>query len=290
MSAESGANVLTEWATPHVGLSLAVDEILCEETTPFQQIQIAESKQYGRMLVLDGVFQTSVKDEWTYHEMIAHVPLMLHPRPERVLIIGGGDGGVAREVCRHDCVTHVDMCEIDGRVIELSKEYFPTIAKVLLDPPEKLHVHVGDGIAFTAKAKDFYDVIIIDCSDPIGPGEGLFTREFYQSALAALRKDGLIVQQSESPIVQQHLVHDVYAAMKDVFPIVRCYLAGVPIYPECLHSFMLASKKYDPLTAEVTREAPQPMRCYNAGLQKSAFVLPNYVKDCLSGRGNCFEG
>ena len=281
--------VLTEWATPDVGLSLGIDKILHEEKSAFQQIQIAESRQYGRILVLDGVFQTSVKEEWTYHEMISHVPLMLHPHPERVLIIGGGDGGVAREVCRHESVTQVDLCEIDERVIELSKEYFPTISKVLLDPPEKLHMHVGDGIAFAAGVKDFYDVIIIDCSDPIGPGEGLFTREFYKSAFEALRKDGLIVQQSESPIVQQHLVHDVHAAMKDVFPIVRCYLASVPIYPECMHSFMLASKAYDPLTAEITRKAPAPMRYYNENVQKAAFALPNYVKDCLAGRGNCFE-
>ena len=195
---------ITEWSTPNLGQTVKITKMLHEETTPYQHIQIAESLQYGRMLVLDGVFQTSEKDEWTYHEMISHVPLMLHPHPERVLIIGGGDGGVAREVCRHECVTQVDLCDIDGRVIDLSKEYFPEIAKVLLDPPAKLHVHVGDGIAFAKSVKNFYDVIIIDCSDPIGPGEGLFTREFYRSAHEALREDGLIVQQSESPIVQQH--------------------------------------------------------------------------------------
>ena len=156
--------------------------------------------------------------------MISHVPLMVHPHPERVLIIGGGDGGVAREVCRHDCVTQVNLCDIDGRVIELSKEYFPAIAAALLDPPEKLHVHVGDGLAFAKSVENFYDVIIIDCSDPVGPGEGLFTRDFYRDAFRALRPDGLIVQQSESPIVQEHLVHDIYCAMKDVFPIVRVLL------------------------------------------------------------------
>ena len=163
---------ITEWSTPNLGQTVKITKMLHEETTPYQHIQIAESLQYGRMLVLDGVFQTSEKDEWTYHEMISHVPLMLHPHPERVLIIGGGDGGVAREVCRHECVTQVDLCDIDGRVIDLSKEYFPEIAKVLLDPPAKLHVHVGDGIAFAKSVKNFYDVIIIDCSDPIGPGEG----------------------------------------------------------------------------------------------------------------------
>lgn len=272
---------VTEWANDHLGLTLAITKRLHEEQTPFQHIEIVETEQYGRLLILDGVFQTSVKDEWTYHEMIAHVPLMMHPHPERVLIIGGGDGGVAREVCRHECVKQVDLCDIDGRVIELSKEYFPTISKVLLDPPEKLHVHVGDGIAFAAAVKDFYDVIIIDCSDPIGPGEGLFTREFYKSAKAALREDGLIVQQTESPIVQQKTVHDVFEAMRDVFPIVRMYFSHVPIYPECMHSFMIGSKKYDPLTAKAREDGPQPMKYYNTGIQKSAFVLPNFIKELI---------
>lgn len=272
---------VTEWANPNVGLSLKITKMLHEETTPFQHIQIAETEQYGRLLILDGVFQTSVRDEWTYHEMIAHVPIMMHPHPERVLIIGGGDGGVAREVCRHDCVKQVDLCDIDGRVIDLSKEYFPTIAAALLNPPEKLHVHVGDGIAFAGSVKNFYDLIIIDCSDPIGPGEGLFTREFYKSAREALREDGLIVQQSESPIVQQQTVHDVFRAMGDVFPIVRMYYSHVPIYPECLHSFMIASKKYDPLRAEICNPCPPSLRYYNEGIQKSCFVLPNFIKELL---------
>ena len=272
---------ITEWGNDHVGLSLTITDMLHEETSPYQKIQVAESEQYGRMLILDGVFQTSVKDEWTYHEMVSHVPLMVHPHPERVLIIGGGDGGVAREVCRHESVKQVDLCEIDERVIELSKEYFPTISKVLLDQPEKLHVHVGDGIAFAKSVKNFYDVIIIDCSDPIGPGEGLFTREFYQSAKEALREDGLIVQQTESPIVQQKIVHDVFEAMGDVFPIVRMYFSHVPIYPECMHSFMIGSKKWDPLTVEIHREAPQPMRYYNKGIQKSCFALPNFIKELI---------
>lgn len=272
---------ITEWVNDKMGLTLKITEKLHEEQTPYQHIEIVETEQYGRMLVLDGVFQTSVKDEWTYHEMIAHVPLMAHPNPERVLIIGAGDGGVAREVCRHECVKQVDLCEIDGRVIDLAKEYFPTISKVLLDPPEKLHVHVGDGIAFTKAVKDFYDVIIIDCSDPIGPGEGLFTREFYKSAFEALRKDGIIVQQTESPIVQQQTVHDVFVAMNDVFPIVRMFFSHVPIYPACLHSFMLASKEYDPLRTSAQHPCPQPMRYYNKTIQKSSFVLPNFVKDLL---------
>ncbi|RID94732.1 polyamine aminopropyltransferase [Dialister pneumosintes] len=273
--------IITEWGNPDTGLSLRVNHIIHEEQTPFQNIKIVDTLQYGRMMILDDVFQTSVKDEWMYHEMIAHIPLMLHPCPERVLIIGGGDGGCAREVCKHDCVKQVDLCDIDQRVYDLSKEYFPSIAEVLLHPLQKLHIHTGDGIAFAGKHADFYDVIIIDCSDPIGPGEGLFTKEFYQSAFKALRKDGVLVQQSESPIVQQSLVHEIFNAMNTVFPIVRMYYSHVAIYPACLHSFMLASKKYDPLTDEARVELLPDMKYYNKKIQKSAFVLPNFIKACL---------
>ena len=139
---------VTEWANDHLGLTLAITKRLHEEQTPFQHIEIVETEQYGRLLILDGVFQTSVKDEWTYHEMIAHVPLMMHPHPERVLIIGGGDGGVAREVCRHECVKQVDLCDIDGRVIELSKEYFqspPGSAEEASCPCGRWHRFCGRG-------------------------------------------------------------------------------------------------------------------------------------------------
>lgn len=274
---------VTEWGNPATGLTLKITGVLHEEQTPYQHIQIVDTLQYGRMMILDGVFQTSVKDEWMYHEMIAHVPLMLHPNPQRVLIIGGGDGGCAREVCRHACVTSIDLCDIDQRVYDLSKEYFPSIASALLNPPEKLHVHTGDGIAFAKQFEDYYDVIIIDCSDPVGPGEGLFTRDFYRSAFRALKKDGILVQQSESPIVQQPLVHAVYEAMGDVFPLVRMYYSHVPIYPACMHSFMMASKKYDPLKDEARIDCLQPMKYYNRDIQKSAFVLPEFVKECLKG-------
>lgn len=273
---------VTEWANENLGLTLKITKMLHEEQTPYQKIQIADTLEYGHLLILDGVFQTSVKDEWTYHEMISHVPLMLHPNPERVLIIGGGDGGVAREVCRHDCVKQVDLCDIDGRVIELSKEYFPTIASALLDPPEKLHVHVGDGIALRNPSRTSMmssSSTAPTRSDPVkafSPANSTRVRMKLPSA-----EDGLIVQQTESPIVQQKTVHDVYKAMGDVFPIVRMYYSHVPIYPACMHSFMLASKVHDPLRTGVRRPVPQPMKYYNRTIQKSCFVLPNFIKELL---------
>lgn len=274
-------NFITEWVDQNLGFTLKIKAKLLDEKTPYQHIQVVETERYGRMLILDGVFQTSVKEEWTYHEMISNVPLMSHKNPERVLIIGGGDGGVAREVLRHETVKQVDLCEIDKRVMEISQKYFPTISKSINEKNEKLKVHIGDGIAFVKNVKNFYDVIIIDCSDPIGPGEGLFTREFYEDAKKALRKDGLIVQQTESPLVQQKTVHEVYKAMKDVFTNVNVFLAYIPIYPECLHSFMIASETIDASKAEIKRKHPMPMKYYNKEIQKSAFVLPEFIKKMI---------
>lgn len=274
-------NYVTEWVDENLGFTLKTTETLLDEQTPYQHIQVVETERYGRMLVLDGVFQTSVKEEWTYHEMITNVPIMAHPNPERILIIGGGDGGVAREVLRHKTIKQVDLCEIDKRVMEISQEYFPTISKAINEKDERLKIHIGDGIAFVKKVKDFYDVIIIDCSDPIGPGEGLFTREFYKDAKKALRKNGMIIQQTESPLVQQKIVHEVYKAMDDVFKNVNVFLAYVPIYPECLHSFMIASEDINAKEAQITRNHPTPMKYYNKEIQKSCFVLPEFIKDAV---------
>lgn len=238
------------------------------------------------MLVLDGVFQTSVKDEFMYHESIVHIPLFLHPNPKRVLIIGGGDGGSAREAVRHPEVESVAMVDIDGKVIELSKQYFPEISKAMLEENPKLTVTVGDGIAFMRQAENYYDVIIVDCSDPVGPGEGLFTYDFYKDTFKALKDDGIFVQQTESPFMHGKLVKDVFDCVSDIFPIARLYTAFIPLYPSGMHCFTLGSKKYDPLQWTPNRKRTFPTRYYNEGIQQSAFVLPNFVKDLLYGKAD----
>ncbi len=274
---------VTEHQSEYLDLSAEVSEILYEGKSEFQDIVVADSKEFGRMLVLDGVFQTSIKDEFIYHDMIVHVPLFLHPNPKNVLIIGGGDGGAAREAVRHPEVEHVTMVDIDGKVIELSKKYFPQISKAMLENNPKLTVKVGDGIGFMAEAEDFYDVIIVDCSDPIGPGEGLFTQEFYKNTYKALKADGLFVQQTESPFMHQALVRRIFKSVEEIFPISRLYTAFIPLYPSGMHCFTMGSKKYDPLTAENLRKPTFPTQYYNEGIQHSAFVLPNFVKELLYG-------
>jgi len=270
--------------TDHARLSLRVERQLFSAESEYQRIDVLESTEFGKVLVVDGDLMLTEKDEFIYHEMIAHVPLFLHPNPERVLIIGGGDGGVARECVRHDCVKEVTMVEIDGKVVELAKQYLPTISKAMIENNPKLTVKIGDGIGFMAEAEDYYDVIIVDCSDPIGPGEGLFTEEFYKNTLKALKADGLFVQQTESPMLHQPLVEKVFGYVNNHFPIARLYTAYIPIYPAGMHCFTVGSKKYDPLTWKPNREQNFETKYYNKDIQKAAFALPNFVKNYLPNK------
>lgn len=270
----------TENQTESLNLSAKIKETLFAGKSDFQDIAIVDSYQFGRMLVLDGVFQTSIKEEFVYHEMIAHVPLYIHPNPKKVLVIGGGDGGSVREVVRHDTVEKVEMVEIDGMVVEACKKYLPEISAALNEPNPKLDLKIGDGIQHMKDATNEYDVIIVDCSDPIGPGEGLFTPEFYKNVYKALKEDGLFVQQTESPFYHQELIKRINKDVRDVFPITELYLAHIPIYPGGCHCFTMGSKKYSSKDGDTTRQQ-MPMRYHNAEIQKSCFALPNFVKELL---------
>ncbi|CQR71907.1 Spermidine synthase [Sporomusa ovata DSM 2662] len=269
----------TEYQTKNLGLAARIKETLYSGKSKFQEVAVVEAYEFGRMLVLDGVFQTSIFDEFIYHEMIAHVPLFVHPDPKTVLVIGGGDGGTIREVVKHQSVEVAEMVEIDGLVVEVSKKYLPEISSALNENHPKLQLKIGDGIKHMQEVENKYDVIIVDCSDPIGPGKGLFTHEFYQNVHKALKLDGLFVQQTESPFYHQQLIQQLTADITSMFPITRLYLANIPLYPGGLHCFTIGSKKYDPLSIDIGR-IPENLntRYYNRELQKSCFALPNFVK------------
>ncbi|MCY0870511.1 MAG: polyamine aminopropyltransferase, partial [Firmicutes bacterium] len=213
----------TEKQTPHHGITTQVNATLCVKKTPFQDLSVIETAQWGRMLVLDGCVMTSIADEFVYHEMIAHVPLSAHPQPKRVLVIGGGDGGAIREILRHPAVEHAVLAEIDGDVIDASRTYLPEIASGLSDP--RVEICVGDGIAHVKEHPDTYDVILVDSTDPVGPAVGLFSREFYADIHRALRPDGLFVAQSESPFFNGDLIARMQADVRALFPIAGLYLA-----------------------------------------------------------------
>jgi len=271
----------SERQTKNLNLQARIKETLFMGKSEFQDVAVVDSHQFGRMLVLDGVFQTSIAEEFIYHEMIAHVPLFTHPHPKHVLVIGGGDGGAIREVVRHDAVEKAEMVEIDGMVVDVSKKFLPEISEALIQNHPKLELKIGDGIGHMKNAQNKYDVIIVDCSDPIGPGEGLFTPDFYQDVYKALKEDGLFVQQTESPFYHQELLTYISTEISKIFPITKTYLANIPLYPGGLHCFTIGSKKYDP--TEVDTETLQTLqtRYHNKDIQKSCFVLPNFIRDLV---------
>ncbi|SDF32787.1 polyamine aminopropyltransferase [Sporolituus thermophilus] len=272
---------ITERQTKNLGLTCRVKEALFTGKSEFQEVVVVDTYEFGRMLVLDGVFQTSIFDEFVYHEMIAHVPLFTHPNPKNVLVIGGGDGGTIREVVKHPSVERAEMVEIDGLVVDVCKKYLPEISEALINNHPKVHLKIDDGIKHMKEAENFYDVIIVDCSDPIGPGEGLFTYEFYKDVYKALKADGLFVQQTESPFFHQPLIKRLWKDISSLFPITRLYLTQIPLYPGGTHCFTIGSKQYDPLNVDTAKLPELNTRYYNRDIQKSCFVLPNFVKELL---------
>ena len=204
------------------GIAIKAGKVLYSKQSEFQKVEVFESEStLGRVLTLDDLMMTTEGDEYHYHEMIAHIPMMHHKNPESVLVIGGGDGGTVREVLKHKSVKKVVLCEIDGLVIDACKEFLPTISCGLSDP--RIEIKVEDAIEFIKDKKDEYDIILVDSTDPIGPGEGLFTDEFYTNVKNSLKKGGIMVAQSESPFAQKEAVQKMYKLLKRVFPVFGIY-------------------------------------------------------------------
>lgn len=270
----------TERQSADMSLGLRVTETIHSEETDFQGLDVVETAQYGRMLVLDGCVMTTDKDEFVYHEMLAHVGLHTHPNPKKVLVVGGGDGGVIREIIRHPSVEKAVLAEIDGRVIDISKEYFPAISKGLSDP--RVDVQVADGIRHVQEHPGEYDVIYIDSTDPIGPAVGLFARDFYQAVYNALKPDGLFVAQTESPFANADLIRNVHQDVRSIFPHTHLYLAFVPTYPTGMWSFTMGSKRYNPLEPVACRV--EDTKYYTTEVHKAAFALPPFVAKLVSGQ------
>ncbi len=274
----------TEKHTKHVGLCIDVDKQLYSAQSRFQRIDIFETPDFGRMLTLDGFLMLTEKDEFIYHEMITHVPLAVHPAAKTILIIGGGDGGAVRELCRYNTVEHIDLVEIDEQVVEVCKQYLPGVACRLDD--ERVTVHFEDGLRFIRRFSDHYDIIIVDSTDPFGPGEGLFTKEFYGNCYKALKEDGILVNQHENPFYPEDAlsVRQIHKRIVQSFPLSRLYQAHIPTYPSGHWLFGFSSKKYHPvsgLNAERWEALGFKTRYYNTNLHKAAFALPTYVEDII---------
>jgi len=274
----------TEQHAKDVRFSIKVDKQLKSAQSEFQRIDIFQSQEFGRILVLDGFLMVTEKDEFIYHEMITHVPMAVNPDIKKVLVIGAGDGGVVRELVRYPGIEWVDMAEIDRMVVDVCREYLPQTAFRLDD--ERVHLFFEDGLKFVRSKKNEYDLIIVDSTDPFGPGEGLFTREFYGNCYNALKENGILVNQHESPYYDEDAaaMQKAHQKIRGVFPISMVYQAHIPTYPSGHWLFGFASKQYHPildLDEAAWNALNLKTKYYNTDLHRGAFALPTYVKELL---------
>jgi spermidine synthase len=256
-----------------------VKETLVRKQTEYQDLAIVETNRFGRMLLLDGIVQTTIADEYVYHEMISHIPLFTHPNPEKVLVVGGGDGGAIREVLKHPSVKKAVLCEIDKCVVEECMKYLPEISCELENP--RCEVFIGDGIKYVHEHKNEFDVIIVDSTDPFGAAEGLFGGSFYKEISECLTKDGIFVAQTETPFYLPEVVKKVFNDAKEAFPVTKLFMAAIPTYPSGYWSFTIGSKMHDPEEADVPAELGFDTRYYTPKLHKACFALPKYVEELV---------
>lgn len=269
-----------------VKLSLKVSEILHVEQSPFQMVQMMKNETFGVFLVLDGYTQVTEKDEFVYHDMICHPAMAVNPAIKNVLIIGGGDGGTAREVSRYQSIVRIDMVEIDELVVRVCQRYMPSTADIL-DKDPRIHLMFRDGLQFVKEAEaGFYDLILVDSTDPEGPGEGLFSVEFYNDCYRCLSEDGILINQHEGAFFDGDIVEmkKAHAKIRKTFPISKVFGFNTPTYASGYWYFGFASKKYDPIAdfkPQVWSELGLETKYYNIDLHKGSFALPTYVKNIL---------
>ena len=274
---------ITERLHDHYAQSLRVDEMLYDSKTEHQRLKVFQNGTFGRILTLDDVVQTTEGDNFIYHEMLTHVPILAHGAAKRMLIIGGGDGGMAREALRHASVEHVTMVEIDAGVVDFSKEYLPMLSQGAFDDP-RLNLVINDGAAFMRETDQKFDVIVVDSTDPIGPGEVLFTNTFYGHAARALTDDGIIVTQNGVPFMQGEELTGTMRAFKTLFADHSCYLATIPTYAGGPMAFGWGSHSKSARTVSLAdlekRFAAAGIETdyYTPEVHKAAFALPGYVK------------
>ena len=282
---------MTEWFTetlhPWLAQRLRIDRVLFRDKTDHQDLIIFENERFGRVLTLDGVVQTTEGDEFVYHEMLTHVPLMAHGAVRRVLIIGGGDGDMAREVLKHKAVEKLTMVEIDRGVVDMSREHLPSLSAGAFDDP-RLDLVITDGAKFVAETAERFDVVIVDSTDPIGPGEVLFTAEFYANCKRCLTEGGIVVTQNGVPALQGSEVTNSYHRLGKSFADVGFYMAAVPTYQG---GFMAlgwatddAAKRRHDATVIETRFAPLGIatRYYTPAIHQACFALPKLVVDLMA--------
>lgn len=274
----------TENHSKNVKFSIKIIEHLFHYISQYQEIDFFNSEEFGTIFTLDGLIMVTEKDEFIYHDMISHVPMAVNPNIKNVLVIGGGDGGTVRELTRYKGIERIDLVEIDEMVIKTCQEFLPLTSSKLND--KKVNLIIEDGVAFIQKQEAGYDLIIIDSTDPIGPGEGLFTKSFYENCYKALNDDGILINQHESPYydIDKKNMNRAHKRIKEIFEIAEVYQFHMPTYPSGHWLFGFASKKYHPikdLNTVAWLKNNLYTKYYNLDLHIGAFALPTYVKNAL---------
>jgi len=264
-----------EFHTPASGIFFRAARRLLSEKTPFQKLEVYETASHGRVLMLDGLVQTTERDEFFYHEMLVHPAMMSHPRPRDILIIGGGDGGTLREVLRHPVRSAV-LVEIDARVIEACREYFPQLSASFAD--KRAEIIVADGSRFVRETDRRFDGILVDSSDPVGPSAFLHRKAFYAGLKRCLRSNGIIAAQAGAPVFHLRHLRRKRAILKSLFNFVFYYLGPVPTYPGGLWCYAFLSDRIHPMK-RLHRKTPKGLRYYNWDVHQAAFALPEFLKD-----------
>ena len=265
-----------EYHTPSGGLFFTVKKPLFKQESQCQRIEVFENQYFGRVLMLDGLVQTTEKDEFFYHEMLVHPALLVHPSPRNMLVIGGGDGGVLKEILRNP-VESVCLVEIDPLVIEVSKEYFPWLSPALND--ERTELVISDGREFIRETDRRFDTIFVDSSDSVGPSVPLHEKDFFSRMKRCLREDGIIVGQAGSSLYHMDSIKKKNDFLKPLFNIVSFYSSPVPTYPGGSWAYVFLSENIHPL--KIRRDPPQGLKYYNPDIHRAAFSLPNFLKNML---------
>jgi spermidine synthase len=266
---------------------LKADRVLFDSETEHQRLVIFENGDYGRVMMLDGIVQLSTRDEFVYHEMMAHVPLFAHGKAKKTLIVGGGDGGVLREVLKHPGVKSATLCEIDRSVIDLCREHFPDVSAGAFDD-KRTRVVIADGTKFVHETDERFDVIMVDSTDPIGPGAVLFTREFYTDCRRALAPGGVLVTQNGLPFLQAAELKQSVSYFRDLFGDAFAYLATTPSYFGGSMSYgwatdnkRLRRRKLRKIERRYKKAGRFPTRYWCPEIQLAAFALPSYIRELV---------
>lgn len=280
-----------EWMNESYGFFLRSTKLLESSRTQFQDLEIHETPQFGKLFRLDGCFMTSERDEFVYHENLIHPAAIAHAAPKRALIIGGGDGGAAEELLKHPTIEKLTLVELDARVIEIAKEHFQAIHRGVFDSP-KLDLRIEDGLKFLATTKERFDVIALDLPDPIGPAEQLYETAFFRNCKNALASGGVLTLHMGSPIARPDRVRAIYQRLAQTFRVVRPFTMFIPLYgtlwsmAACSDSLDVAGITIDEADKRIAKRGIGDLQYYNGGTHQAVFALPNFVRELTSGAGS----